>query len=139
MTRVALALAGLIALGWAAPAARAAGETVAPALTHLEWRCELGGRSVGFEELKLESGRGLELRAGRNAGARPDARCRDGYGGPDLESWLKAPPRELQGFEILGATNGTVFRVAGRGYASNQLLWSKGAGLIAGLRAMLER
>jgi hypothetical protein len=100
------------------------------------------GRELEFQELSIASqpstsqpsASHLELRAVRNPGAHPDPHCAGGgYGGPDLPKLLSQPDW-LPRFKILGATNGTVFRAQAHAYASNQMLWSKGAGLIAPLR-----
>jgi hypothetical protein len=113
-------------------AAQASHEFLAPGLKHLEYRCQVHGHTIDLEELRMEPGQGLEIRAIQNPTAVRNPRCRSDYGGLDLEALLKSrPPKN---FEVLGATNGTLFRVVGERYASNHLLWSRDAGLIAPLR-----
>jgi hypothetical protein len=107
---------------------------IAPGLTHRELSCPIGGQDRQFAELRLERGQGLELRALRDPSASFNHNCHDSYGGQGLLALLqKGPPPD---FTVLGAVNGTVFRDVGVGHhwSSNQLLWSKGAGLIAPLR-----
>jgi hypothetical protein len=117
--------------------------TLTSGLSRTEYSCKVQGRRMDFEELRLERGKGLEIRAWWNPTAVRNPRCRADYGGLDLERLLKSqPPHD---FEVLGATNGTVFRVLERrqsdgtrvrGYVSNQMLWSKKRGLIAPLRRL---
>jgi hypothetical protein len=100
--------------------------------------CAVDGRAIQLEELRFKpASQGLELRAALNARAHPNPNCRGGYGGPDIEALL-ADPRwnpGSDGFDILGAVNGTVFRAEQtRTYISNQLLWSVDKGVIAPLR-----
>lgn len=103
---------------------------LAPGLEYRERECTVAGRQLELSELRLEPGKKLELRALANPGAHPYSQCRDGYGGPDIDELLKIQTA----FEVLGATNGTVFRESHGGYVSNSLVWSQGAGLIAPLR-----
>lgn len=118
----------------AVPGALAASNTLtlAPGLQAIEQDCHVGGRIVQLRELRLQPGKGLELRALANPAARPNNQCRDGYGGPDFETLLRTgPPNNM---EILGAVNGTVFRETSTkppGYVSNSLVWSKETGLLA--------
>ena len=115
---------------------------VAPGLEYRDFDCTVRGHQLTFHELRLQPGRRLKLRAIPNPSARPNPRCRDGYGGTGIQTLLGNP--ELSpGFQILGVTNGTFFHETTRhlpggetapGYASNSLLWSDGGGFIAPLR-----
>lgn len=134
--RVALALA-TAALSWAvlhafplsaAPRTRASG---AAAIVRTELACRVGASELRFEELRWTPGSGTELAALANRAAAPNPRCRNGYGGPDLPALLATLPDSAR---VLAGTNGTFFRVSGRGYASNHLVWSKASGLIAPFR-----
>jgi hypothetical protein len=116
---------------------------IAPGLNYGEFECTVRGRQLRFRELRIEPGHGLELRAVSNPEARPNSRCRDGYGGTDLPTLLRNPDF-VPGFQVLGATNGTLFHEASRrqadgppvaGFASNSMLWSAAGVLLAPLRS----
>lgn len=119
----------LLALSLPATAAEPA--QTASGLEYRQFGCTVHGRALTFDELMIKPGHGLELGALANPSARPNPRCRDGYGGSDLTAILDKP---VPGFDIEGATNGTFFHKAKPGYASNSLLWSRASGLISPLR-----